>query len=185
MVRCGVIAATCFLMSCHHDRPKHIKNACAIYREFPEWFQIAKHVQRRWGVPPSLQLAIIYTESRFVADAKPKGQVLYFFHKSSARGYAQALDDVWRSYVHATHQLAADRENFADSSDFIGWYTHWTKRRFGLPYSNAYAHYLAFHEGWNGYSMGTYKNKPGLLRTAKRVQKLADQYKEQLVKCSP
>lgn len=173
------------LVSCHHDRPKHLKDACSIYQEFPDWLEAARSVKKRWGTPLSLQLAIMYTESRFVADARPKKKEFYLFRKSSARGYAQALDGVWRSYVHATHQLAADRESFADASDFIGWYTHHTKARFKLPYSNAYAHYLAFHEGWTGYARGSYQKNRKLIRIARRVQRLADRYRGQLVRCMP
>ena len=183
IVRCAIITMAALLVSCHHGRPKHLKDACSIYREFPEWLEVAKSVQHRWGTPPSLQLAVIYTESRFVSDARPKKEEFHLFRKSSARGYAQALDDAWRSYVHATHQLAADRENFADASDFIGWYTHLTKKHFGLPYSNTYAHYLAFHEGRHGYAKGSYKKNHRLMHLAKRVQKLELRYQKQLIKC--
>jgi hypothetical protein len=168
---------------CDRSQPKNINNACAIYREFPGWREIGKRVQRRWGTPPSLQLAIIYTESRFKPMARPRREFLHIFNKSSARGYAQALDAVWRRYVHATHQLAADRTNFADASNFIGWYTHITKKRFGVSYKNGVAHYLAFHEGWGGFSRGSYRKQPKLLRIARKTQQKALLYHMQLLRC--
>jgi hypothetical protein len=171
------------LVGCHQGAPKNIHDACAIYREFPDWLAVGKQVKRRWGTPLSLQLAIIYTESRFKATAHPKREALHVFNKSSALGYAQALNSVWRLYVHSTHQLAADRENFADASDFIGWYTHHSKRRLGLPYSNAYAHYLAFHEGWGGYARGSYQRQAHLKRVAKRLQQQSARYHKQLLAC--
>jgi hypothetical protein len=172
------------LSGCEHSPPKDPQNACSIYQEFPDWLVVGKAVKKRWGTPLSLQLAIIYTESRFLSSAQPKRESMHLFHKSSARGYAQALDGTWRRYVHSKHQLAADRENFADASDFIGWYTHSSKKRFGLPYSNAYAHYLAFHEGWGGYASGSYRKKRQLVRLAHQVQRRTDRYRRQLLACT-
>lgn len=172
-----------FLSACHPSRPDNINDACAIYSEYPEWLLIGEKVKKRWGTPLSLQLAIIYTESRFKATARPGRGPLSVFHKSSALGYAQALNAVWRRYVHKTNQLAADRESFSDASDFIGWYTHNTKKRLGLPYSNAYRHYLAFHEGLGGYSSGSYLHKHHIMHIAKKTQERAKRYHRQLLAC--
>lgn len=179
----GVLTLCFFLFGCEHARPKNINDACAIYREFPGWLAAGKRVKKRWGTPLSLQLAFIYTESRFTADARPKREPFHFFNKSSALGYSQALNQAWRAYLHATHKLAADRENFADASDFIGWYTHTSKRRLHIPYSRVANHYLAFHEGWSGYEAGSYKRVPGLMQIAQSVRRQAARYRNQLIHC--
>ena len=44
--------------------------------------------------------------------------------RSSAYGYAQALEGTWDDYRKDTGRRGADRDDFADSSDFIGWYMH-------------------------------------------------------------
>jgi hypothetical protein len=171
------------IAGCHSSSPKDVENACAIYREFPEWRTIGEDVQRRFGTPPSLQLAIIYTESHFNSTAHPPREYGHVFNESSARGYAQALDGAWRNYLQATHQLGANRENFEDASNFIGWYTSVTKSRLGIPYSNARDHYLAFHEGWGGFSSGSYKNNKRLIRIAQKTQEQALLYHNQLLHC--
>ncbi len=169
---------------CHYEQPKSIDDACRIYQEFPGWLAIGKKVEKRWGTPLSLQLAIIYTESSFQAQAQPKRKFMHLFPESSARGYGQALDSAWRLYIHSTQQLGADRESFRDASDFIGWYTHKTKQDFDMPYSNAFGQYLAYHEGWGGYASGSYKGHRELIQTAKKVQKQAGRYQKQLISCS-
>ena len=43
--------------------------------------------------------------------------------------------------------------------------------------------YLAYHEGRGGYRRGTWKHKPGLLKTARRVAETARRYQQQLAQC--
>lgn len=171
------------LAGCDRSPPKHIDDACAIYHEHPDWLVIGKQVRERWGTPLSLQLAIIYTESSFNADARPASGFLHIFSKSSARGYAQALDAAWGSYIDATGQLAADRTNFADASNFIGWYTHATQSRLGIPYRDTMAHYLAFHEGWEGYQHRSYRGQFWLQHIARKTERQAALYNQQLLHC--
>jgi hypothetical protein len=183
LLRLVGLLSVALLVSCDRSPPKHIHDACAIYQERPDWLAVGKRVRKRWGTPLGLQLAIIYTESRFNPEARPKREFLHLFNKSSARGYAQALDAVWRRYVHATGQLAADRTSFADASDFIGWYTHRTKKRFAIPFQDAKEHYLAFHEGWGGYARRSYRGQFWLQRVARKTQKQALLYNRQLLHC--
>ena len=48
---------------------------------------------------------------------------------------------------------------------------------------NAYALYLAYHEGQNGFNRGTYKNKAWLKKAAKEVSSRASYYNKQLQGC--
>ena len=70
-----------------------------------------------------------------------------------------------------------------DALDFIGWYNHKTWRQLGISRGDARRLYLAYHEGRAGYRRGTWKNKPGVQRTAERVTVTANHYKEQLAGC--
>ena len=121
----------------------------------------------KWGVPVSVQLATIARESSFQHDARPtkrigSGWFSREVPRSSAYGYAQALEGTWDDYRRATGRRGADRDDFADSSDFIGWYMHGASRVNGVPLHDAYNQYLAYHEGKAGFARGTYRAKSWL-----------------------
>ena len=75
--------------------------------------------------------------------------------------------------------------DFADVTDFIGWYGSIGERKYGIPKTDAYAFYLAYHEGHAGYARGSYKRNSKLLATASKVAKLSRQYQRQLDSCQP
>ena len=83
------------------------------------------------------QLAVMKQESAFDARAKaPRGERKWFGlvkgdRLSSAYGYAQALDTTWETYKRETGNGGADRHNFRDAADFIGWYFASTGARTG------------------------------------------------------
>jgi hypothetical protein len=156
--------------------------------ERPQWFRAMKRTEDRWGVPVSVQLATIARESSFVADAQPtrrigSGIFSRRVPRSSAYGYAQALDGTWDDYRKATGRRGADRDNFADSSDFIGWYMSGANRANGVELHDAYNQYLAYHEGKAGYARGTYRNKAWLAPVARDVEAWAVRYQQQLQAC--
>ena len=144
---------------------------------------------QRWGVPLPVLLAIIHQESAFRADAQPPRTWYLGFipgpRPSSAYGFSQALDGTWDHYIAATGNHGADRDEFDDAVDFIGWYVDQTARRNGIAKSDAYNQYLAYHEGQQGFAKGTYRKKPWLLERAKRVRQQADRYGAQLARCEP
>lgn len=153
------------------------------------WYRAAKKAEDRWGTPVSVQLAIIRQESSFVAKAKPpRRRFLWIFpgsRLSSAYGYPQALDGTWKDYKREVGGWGADRDDFADATDFVAWHAARSARRGGFHPSDAYRVYLAYHEGDGGYRRGSYRNKPGLLRTARRVETFAARYRQQLAECGP
>jgi hypothetical protein len=105
--------------------PTTTADACRMQTERPHWFKAMKRSEAKWGIPVSVQLATINRESAFVADARPmkKERGLFFTRevpRSSAYGYAQAIDGTWDWYLRDTGRRRADRSDFADSSDFIG-----------------------------------------------------------------
>ena len=77
----------------------------------------------------------------------------------------------------------ASRSNFSDSADFIGWYAN--KGFFnGFKKNDARGLYLAYHEGYKGYSDRTYRKKPWLMDVASRVQKRSEMYQKQYWGCA-
>ncbi len=156
--------------------------------ERPAWFRALTKSEAKWGVPVAVQLATIWRESRFVGDARtPRKYVLGFIPAgriSSAYGYSQALDGTWREYKQETGRRFADRDDFDDATDFIGWYMTLTRERNGIPLTDAYNQYLAYHEGHAGYKRGSFRRKAFLLRAANEVKAQAASYDAQLALCS-
>ena len=60
-----------------------------------------------------------------------------------------------------------------------------TARRNRIARSDAYAQYLAYHEGQDGFAKGTYRKKPWLMKRARQVRQQADRYRAQLQRCAP
>jgi hypothetical protein len=132
-----------------------------------------------------VQLAFVYQESKFVADASPKTSVTIFSNKNtSALGYAQALNGTWEDYVRSTGNTQAHRSNMHDALDFIGWYNNNANMKLGLKGNQVRELYLAYHEGIKGYSLGTYNDKTWLMTVADQVQARAITYDKQLRTCS-
>ena len=98
------------------------------------------------------------------------------------RSLAGEHDD-WDDYRAATGRRGADRDDFADSSDFIGWYMNGAARVNGVPLHDAYNQYLAYHEGKAGFARGSYRKKAWLPPVARDVEAWATLYEKQLQSC--
>ncbi len=175
------------LAACATKPPDDIGNACEIFRDKKGWYKATRKVEKKWKMPIAVQLAIIHQESSFKHDVRPaRKKFLFVFpgrRPSSAYGYAQALDTTWDNYRKETGRRGADRDNFKDAVDFIGWYGDLTRRRAGVSPSDAYNQYLAYHEGQTGFIKGTYRKKPQVRRIAKAVAQNAARYDAQLSRC--
>ena len=167
--------------------PRNPDDICAIFTERRSWYLSARRSYERWGVPETVQLAVIHQESSFKATARaPRRKIFWIFpgpRRSSARGYGQALNRTWREYQRGTGNGRADRSDFAAVTDFIGWYGQRAHRLASVPKSDAYRFYLAYHEGANGYRRGTWRNKPRLQAAAKKVAARAGRYQKQYIGC--
>jgi len=178
---------TLFLVACATSPPGNIRDACNIFEDKSGWYGDAKHAYKKWGIPIEVQLAIIHQESRFHHDAKPPRTrllwVIPWTRSSSAYGYGQAKDATWAWYQRDTGNRWADRDDFADVTDFIGWYGNMSHNRLGISKSDAYSQYLAYHEGHGGYRRKSYSRKKWLLRVAAQVNRNARRYRNQLRHC--
>ncbi|MEE9452602.1 MAG: hypothetical protein V3V61_07600 [Gammaproteobacteria bacterium] len=168
-------------------QPANVENICSIFKQYPKWYWATQDVQKRWGVPINVQMAIIYQESRFSAKAKPpRGKLLGIIpwkRPSSAKGYSQALKGTWDEYQESAGKNRATRSAFADAADFVGWYGYQANQRAGISRSDAYPLYLAYHEGIGGYQRRSYANKTWLINIAQKVQSRAATYQRQLQGC--
>ncbi len=183
---CLLLAAMAML-SCSNNPPENISNSCDIFNEKGGWYSDAVDSYEKWGVPVHVQLAIIYQESRFVHDAKPPRKkllwVIPWTRLSSAYGYGQIKDSTWDWYLQSTGNRWADRDDFGDVVDFIGWYGSISYRKLGISKWDAYNQYLAYHEGHGGFKRKTYKKKPWLMKVARKVDNRAKSYHTQLSRC--
>ncbi|MBT4838732.1 MAG: hypothetical protein HON94_15455 [Methylococcales bacterium] len=175
------------LIGCASNPPNNINNACAIFKEKSSWYKATKNSYEKWGVPIHVQLAILYQESKFLYNARPpRSRLLGFIpwvRTSSAYGYAQVQDGTWKWYMKDTGNWGADRDDFDDAVDFIGWYGKITKKMLKIPKTDAYRLYLVYHEGHGGYKRKSYNKKKWLLKVASKVKKNGVRYRSQLKKC--
>ncbi len=174
-------------VGCSTSPPRNPDDLCDIFSEKRSWYRSARRSFERWGVPESVQLAVIHQESRFEAEARPaRRKILWIFpgpRLSSAGGYGQVLDSTWREYQRSTGNEGADRDDFADVTHFIGWYGQRAQRSAGVPKSDAYRFYLAYHEGPDGYRRGTWESKSWLQAVAREVAARAHRYQSQYLGC--
>lgn len=174
---------------CATRPPSNLDDICSVFTQKPKWYKSAVKSAEHWGGPLHVPMAIIYQESSFKHDAKPPMEyflwVIPIGRQSDAYGYSQALDSTWKRYLNETGSRFKQRDNFANSFDFVQWYMHTTYKTNGVSKWDAYAQYLNYHEGQGGYSRKSYAQKPWLISTAQRVAERATRYHTQLSKCQP
>ena len=182
-----LIFISIILGGCTTSPPSDVDNLCSIFREKDGWYDAADDAGERWGSPIPVMMAIMHQESKFRAKAKPpRKKILWIFpgpRPSSSYGYTQALDGTWDTYVRDAGNYGADRDDFSDSIDFIGWYNHQSYRKAGIKKNDPYHLYLAYHEGWGGYNRRTFKSKQWLKGVSRKVSRQSAHYSKQLKGC--
>ncbi|MEL6337547.1 MAG: transglycosylase SLT domain-containing protein [Pseudomonadota bacterium] len=167
--------------------PRVQDDICAIFAERPHWRDATVASAARWGAPVAVQMAIMWRESSFRAEARPPQRyamgVVPTGRLSSAYGFSQAIDGTWDWYRRESGNRNGRRNNFEDAADFVGWYMAKTEETNGLDMWDAYSQYLAYHEGHTGYRRGSYRAKDWLQRAAGQVAYQARRYDEQLRVC--
>ncbi len=182
-----LLIATVLLFGCATSPPKNLDNICSIFEEKPDWYREAKESYRKWKIPIPVMMAIVYQESRFQSDALPPRTKLLGFipwtRPSTSYGYGQVLEETWDVYIRNTGNRGADRDDFGDVMDFIGWYCDRSHRKCYISRKDAYNLYLAYHEGQNGFIGRTYQKKSWLIQVARKVKQRASLYSAQLTRC--
>ncbi len=167
--------------------PREIDNACSIVAQHPDYLRAFRATERKWGVPVSVQMAIIYQESKFIGNARTPHQfalgVIPIGRQSSAYGYSQALNGTWDEYLKAEGNRRASRDRINDATDFMGWYMNLTLRENGIALNDTRNQYLSYHDGRAGFRRGTHNEKAWLLRVADAVASRAVMYDAQLRSC--
>ena len=167
----------------YEKQPTERNNVCKIFREKPHWVAPAQASYQKWGIPVELMMAIIYHESSFRANARPRdknGKLL-----SSAYGYSQAIDATWRQFQSETNMQRARRDKFGDAIYFIGWYSAKSvaANEELSPYDVA-SLYVFYHDGWSALPEdGSRDIHSQVLDVASKVYKRTLIYHRQLKDC--
>ncbi len=179
------------LVSCgdpNGPAPKNQDDACEILKQRPGWYDAMVASERKWGVPVSVQMAVIWKESSFRQYARPrkepKGSSGRGELRSSAFGYSQALDGTWEWYQESTGNTRARRDNYFDAADFVGWYGNQSLKQSGVSPTDAYNLYLTYHQGHGGYNRGSHLSQDWLLGVARQVRTRESIYRAQLPYCN-
>jgi hypothetical protein len=187
-MRFVAVALTLFgLAGCTSSPPEQTDNICEIFYEKDGWYKDAQKASRRWGSSVPVMMAFIHQESAFRSRAKPpRTKILWIIpgpRPASAYGYSQATDATWSIYKRDTGSWGADRNDFDDAVDFVGWYNDQSHRRNNIARTDAYSLYLAYHEGHGGFSKRSFANKQWLKDVSSKVSRRAVSYGEQLKGC--
>ena len=175
------------LQSCATKPPENPDNICLIFQEKRSWYKAAIRSEKRWKIPPYVLISFVHQEASFKSDARPEREkilgVIPWFRPSTAVGYSQALTKTWDDYKDETGNTRANRKNFSDSADFIGWYA--SKGYYqGFEKTDARSLYLAYHEGYGGFEKKSYRKKQWLIKVADRVQARSTKYQKQYWGCA-
>jgi hypothetical protein len=185
--RPAVVAACVLLGGCSSAPPRSPDDVCAIFEERPRWYRSARAAEHEWQLPVHVGMAFVHRESSYVSDARPpRGRLLWVIpwrRPSSAYGYAQATNEAWQDYLRDTRRRFADRDDFADALDFIGWYNHRSARHLGIARHDAYHLYVAYYAGLTGYRRGAWRNDARVRGYARKVADRAARYRAQLARC--
>jgi len=183
----SLLASLFFMTGCTSSPPKNLDNICELMREKNDWYEEAADARDNWGTSIGTMMAMMHQESRFKAKAKPPRAKLFgfipWFRSSSAYGYSQAKDSTWGDYQRGSGNYGADRDDFEDAIDFIGWYNSVSYKRCHIQRNDGYHLYLAYHEGHGGFNRKTFNSKAWLKVVAKKVSRRASRYDSQLKVC--
>ncbi len=183
----GLLIASATLAGCATSPPQKPDDLCEIFYEHRDWYDAAADARDKWGVPIHIPMAMMYQESSFKSDAQPPMEYFLGFipigRASSAYGYSQAKTMTWDDYKRETGNGWADRDDFEDAIDFMGWFIYKTHKINGVSKWDANKQYLNYHEGWGGYRKKTYSKKKWLQNVALKVQRRAETYGAQLKRC--
>jgi hypothetical protein len=167
--------------------PSDLADACTIRDERPGWYRATRAAARKWNVPPSTMLAIVWRESAFRAQARPPRKKGWWIFSgkpiSTAYGFSQALDGTWGWYLDDTGAEDMRRDTYAHAIDFVGWYMDKSREKLGFSGLDAREHYLAYHQGHGGYRAGRWRRIGWLKKAAGDVEARARRYDEQLFDC--
>lgn len=173
------------------SEPNRINDVCAVFEQkdgwFDNWYVAARQTEKEYGVPVSILMATIRKESGYEANSRPPRTKLLGFipwkRPSTAYGYSQALDGTWAQYKRETGRYGADRNDFADAVNFVGWYHRQSHLKNGIDLNDAYHLYLAYYFGQGAFGRGDWRGDANMQKIARSTTEMANSYAAQLQAC--
>ena len=157
-----ILLTLLILSGCANSIPSNQDDICDILEENPKWVDSLMSAKKKWNADPSTVMAIIRQESSFDSKAAPDREKILGFipwkRPTTAKGYSQAIEGTWEQYQKETGQNRANRSNFDNSVDFIGWYLSKASSVRIRSYEVDKL-YLAYHEGYGGYKRYSRRNR--------------------------
>ena len=121
-----LLVSACSSLGTVSSKPHTPDNLCGIFAQFKDWQTSAIASEQQWKIDQSISMAFINHESDFNAKARPPRKRTFGIipgkHLSSAYGYPQAINGTWLMYKQLTGYTNAQRTDFNDAIDFVGWY---------------------------------------------------------------
>ena len=183
------IACTPFLVTAciASGLPSNPSDVCKIFQQQRGWYRAALASEKRWNIGVPILMSVIKKESSFKSKARPPRKRGWFGlpgrRLSTALGYAQAKNETWADYIRATKNRGANRTNFRDAVDFVGWYLNNAARVNRISRDSAHNLYVAYHEGLTGYRIGRWRGNSFVIGIAAKVDQDAKLFARQLQNC--
>ena len=178
----AIIATVMLVSACATSPPEQTDNVCDIFRESLDGTLMPRNPAPAGEYPFQYRWPM-HQESRFVATPSHLARNCGFHSRPSPlrflwlfAGQKQHLE--W--YQRSTGNYGADRDDFGDAIDFIGWYNNVSNEQLGIDKQDAFRLYLAYHEGHGGYRKQSYRSKEWLVDVARKVDRQANRYNSQL-----
>lgn len=176
-------------VGCAVAPPAKTEDICYIFKDRPDWYKEASDAEERWDASIPVMMSIMHQESSFIHDARPPREKLLWVipwkRPSTSYGYSQATNSTFDWYKKDTGNFFAQRDDFGDSIDFIGFYNDKTRKINGHSKTDARMLYHCYYNGHTGCKKPISSSPRWFKSTLKKVQKRAARYQSQLNSCRP
>ena len=119
--------AACIVMlaaGCASTPPKQQGNLCAVFEQYPDWYDYARNSAEEWGTPVHILMAFVRHESSYRSNARPPREWFLFIRWDAHRrprlraGTRSGVGE----YQQERGRLFRSRSDMEDALDFVGWY---------------------------------------------------------------
>ena len=130
--------------------PRQPDNLCQLFRGEEDWYEAAVATREKWGVPIQILMAIMRQESSLKRMHSHRWSTfvdISHWARQRCLRLCSGKEGCLGEYVEETGNWFADRDDFSDAIDFIGWYMDKTSQVNKVSKWDAYHQYLNYHEG--------------------------------------
>lgn len=160
--------------------------ACELQDKRPDWVRAMTHTENRWGLTTDAQLALISYEwsledQQLPSSWRPSWSLPGRAQPGMTPGY---FDATWERYKYETGAKNASVRDFADFSDFMGWYLTSTASLTNVLPGDAAGLYILWRRGPRYYTSGEWRRDTGMISQSEKFAYRAQQISDDLASCS-